>query len=220
MKPPEQVFGQLHALMDSPVETPTKALVLLHGVGSNEENLLELGRMITDDRLVVSLRAPLILGQKSFAWFNVDFTPNGPVHNWGEAEKSFKKIEEALEDISRKTGIPSKSISIFGFSQGSIMVIGLALRSKLALERYIASSGRTLPEFSEAALNSPLPETKNRRFFLSHGISDSKLPIHHAKNSEKVLRSAEVDLTYKEYPGDHGIAEALVIDLKRWMAQS
>ena len=48
MKPLEQVFGKLSAKVLSPETKPTRALVLLHGMGSNEENLLELGPLMTD----------------------------------------------------------------------------------------------------------------------------------------------------------------------------
>lgn len=216
----EQMFGSLRALVRWPIERPTSAIVFLHGVGSNEVNLFELGPMIAEDRLVVSLRAPLTLGQKSFAWFHVQFTAQGPVHDWDEASESFKLIEEAVEDISVKAEVPLERIAIFGFSQGAIMSIGLALRSKLQLERYVASSGRTLPEFAELAKVSPLPEAKTRKVFLSHGVADSKLPIQLARNSEITLRSAGMNLTYKEYPGDHGIPAELIADVKEWIASS
>ena len=75
MKPAQQIFGTIHGLAASPIEKPKKALVLLHGVGSNEEDLLGMGSTLAKDRLVVSLRAPLILGQKSFASFQFQVGP-------------------------------------------------------------------------------------------------------------------------------------------------
>lgn len=217
MKPLERVYGKLTALELSPAHQPTRALVLLHGVGSHERNMLELAPILTEDRLAVSLRAPLTLGPNAFGWFHVQFMPAGPVHNWSEAKASFSILEDSLVDLSKKTGISLEKITVLGFSQGAIMTIGLALQSHLDLEGYIASSGRTLPEFADTAKRSPRTAAKARKVFLSHGIQDSKLPIQLGRNSEKILREAGAQLTYKEYLADHGITQDFILDAKKWM---
>lgn len=214
----ETKFGRLSALTLASTGKPKGALVLLHGVGSIEQNILELGPMIAPDRMIIALRAPLELGENSFGWFHVQFTVNGPVHNWEEAEESFHLIEEALKSISLKAGIPLENISVFGFSQGTIMTIGLALQSKLSLEKYIAASGRTLPEFANTAKNSPLPSYCYRNIFVAHGEHDSKLPVSMGRNTEKVLMSAGLNLTYKEYPVDHAVSQDEIEDLKEWFS--
>lgn len=213
----EQHFGKLKALIESPTENPTEALVLLHGVGSNEKNMIELGPMMAENRLIISLRAPLVMGPNAFAWFHVNFTAEGPVHNWSEALNSFLLLEEALSDISQRTGLPLNKIAIFGFSQGAIMTIGLALKSKLLLQKYVAASGRTLPEFKEVSEKSPLENYKERKIFVVHGEFDSKLPISHAKNTEKVLSEAQLNLKYKEYKADHTVPQEVVSDVKAWL---
>jgi phospholipase/carboxylesterase len=57
---------------------PTKLLVLLHGMGGNETNLLILADGVAPDTLVVLARGPLQLGGPQFAWFQVRFTATGP----------------------------------------------------------------------------------------------------------------------------------------------
>jgi phospholipase/carboxylesterase len=44
-----------------------RVLVLLHGVGSNERNLLAVGPMLAPDRTIVSLRSPRIIGPEAYA---------------------------------------------------------------------------------------------------------------------------------------------------------
>lgn len=219
MKPLEQTYGKLKTLTFSPSEKPSKALVLLHGVGSNEKNLFELGPLMTDDRMIVSMRAPIIMGPQSFAWFHVQFTERGPVHNWQEASENLSLIEEALTDLSKKSGIPLDKISVFGFSQGAIMTIGLALTSKLNLENYIASSGRTLPEFAASAKDHPLSDLKLRRVYVTHGVQDSKLPIQLGRNTESILSSTSLIFTYKEYNSEHTIAPESITDIKKWLSE-
>jgi phospholipase/carboxylesterase len=70
---------QLHYRQRLPAPAkPTKLLVLLHGVGGNETNLLNLADGIDPDTLVVLARGPLQLGGPQFAWFQVRFTATGP----------------------------------------------------------------------------------------------------------------------------------------------
>ena len=58
---------------------PRRALVLLHGVGGNENHLAVLADSVGDDVLVVLVRAPLQLAPGQHAWFNVSFGAEGPV---------------------------------------------------------------------------------------------------------------------------------------------
>lgn len=213
----EQSFGKLSAVTRAPPGKSSGALVLLHGVGSNELNMLELGPMLTENRLVVSLRAPINMGINSFAWFHVQFSANGPIHNWNEAQSSFLLIEEALRDLSKKSGLPIEKISVFGFSQGAIMTIGLALQSKLTLEKYIAASGRTLPEFAQASVQSPLADYPQRKIFIAHGTNDEKLPVSHARATQKIMTAANLNLTYKEYSDGHSVPAELISNAKDWL---
>lgn len=215
----EQSFGKLSAITRAPPGKPSGALVLLHGVGSNELNMLELRPMLTENRLVVSLRAPINMGINSFAWFHVQFTAGGPVHNWNEAQSSLILIEEALKDLSEKTGIPMGKISVFGFSQG-VMTIGLGLCSKLSLEKYVAASGRTLPEFAQASTQSPLADYNQRKVFIAHGINDEKLPVSLARATHKIMTAANLNLTYKEYSADHSIPTELITNARDWLSVS
>lgn len=217
MKPLEQTYGKLTTLVSTPTTKPTTALVLLHGVGSNERDLLEIAPLLSDDRMVVSMRAPIAMAPTAFAWFHVQFTERGPVHNWSEAKNSLKLIEDALRDLSQKTGIPLNKISVFGFSQGAIMTVGLALTSTLNLENYIASSGRTLPEFASSSREFPLSDYNLRRVYVTHGVQDSKLPIQLGRDTNEVLKSTTLKLTYKEYPSEHTISQGVLTDAKKWL---
>ncbi|RYZ89598.1 MAG: serine esterase, partial [Proteobacteria bacterium] len=153
-----------------------------------------------------------------YAWFHVRFTEQGPVHNWGEAKQNFILLEEALLEISKKYNIPLDHVAVFGFSQGAIMTIGLALSSNLKLETYVAASGRTLQEFAQFSKESPLPDYSNRKIFVSHGVQDSKLPITLGRNSQDVLKNAGLNLHYKEYSADHGISTEMSTDYKSWLS--
>ena len=63
-----------------------KAIILLHGVGSNELDLFSLADQLPDDFLIISPRGQFTLGAGRYAWFNVDFSTGRPI---------FDKAQEA-----------------------------------------------------------------------------------------------------------------------------
>jgi phospholipase/carboxylesterase len=87
-------FSLVHAVHE-PNETsakPAPALLLLHGVGSNEQDLMGLAPMLDPRFLIVSARAPITLQYGSYGWYHVQFTDDGHIINPEEAEESRVRI--------------------------------------------------------------------------------------------------------------------------------
>lgn len=210
----------LTGLISHPSKKPVgeqSLLILLHGVGANEKSLCPIGEQLAPDEIIVSLRAPLKLGENSYGWFHVQFTQEGPRHNWAEAEASFKILEKEIKKLSQTYNAPLKRIAIMGFSQGSIMTMGLALRSSLTVGHYLCFSGRTLPEFSDYARKNP-DTVKSRRIFLTHGSLDDKLPVVMAHKSRELLEELKANYHYLEFPGGHGVQDIVLKEARRWMS--
>ena len=72
-------------------------LVLLHGYGSNEEDLFGIEKAFDPNFLVVSVRAPVILNRGSYAWFSIDFTPEGSIPQMEEFEKSRQALLDFID---------------------------------------------------------------------------------------------------------------------------
>lgn len=202
-------------IVSIPPKENNSLLILLHGVGANEEGLVQIGEMLEPNSIIVSLRAPIVMGPTSFAWFHVQFTSNGPVHNWVEADKSFELLQSEILSLSEKYDVPLSRISVMGFSQGSIMTMGLALKSKLQLSKYYCFSGRTLPEFAQYGLEHPdVPQ--GRKVYLTHGAQDDKLPVHLGRTSKEILEKVKADLYYNEFQGGHQISDDVIKHAANW----
>lgn len=208
---------QMKGIISYPNSEADSLMVLLHGVGASESGLVEVGKMLAPDSIVLSLRAPITLQANSYAWFHVQFTSNGPVHNWSEAKSSLDILEKELKQISEKLDIPLSKISVMGFSQGSIMTMGLLLSSKLELESYLCFSGRTLPEFADYAAKNP-QVSKDRKVFLTHGVHDDKLPISLAQTSKDILIKTKANMNYLEFQGGHTIMKEVVDQASSWLS--
>jgi phospholipase/carboxylesterase len=195
---------------------PTKLLVLLHGVGGNETNLLNLADGIDPNTLVVLARGPLQLGGAQFAWFQVRFTANGPQISPEEAEHSRTLLIAFLQQLQQQHGIAPEHTVIAGFSQGGIMSASVGLSSPESVKGFGLLSGRILPELEPAIASKERLSTL--KAFLSHGEQDTTLPVHWAHRSDALLTQLGVQHSLKLYAMDHGISAAMQADFVQWLA--
>jgi phospholipase/carboxylesterase len=195
---------------------PTKLLVLLHGFGGHETNLLDLAHGIDPDTLVVLGRGPIQMGGSQFAWFRVNFTATGPQINPAQAEHSRTLLITLLKQLQQQHGIAPEHTVIAGFSQGGIMSASVGLSSPESVRGFGLLSGRILPELE------PVTASKERlsklTAFVSHGKEDNTLPVHWAQRSDALLTQLGVRHSLKLYSMDHGISPAMQADFVEWLA--
>lgn len=98
----------LHYLVREPLikTAKTPVLILLHGVGSNEQDLFSLTNRLPDDFLVISARAPIVLGENSFAWYQVDFSTGKPVFNIEQEKTSREILTKFIAQVKEKYAAP------------------------------------------------------------------------------------------------------------------
>ncbi|HMA33496.1 MAG TPA: alpha/beta fold hydrolase, partial [Chloroflexia bacterium] len=154
-------------------------LLLLHGVGSNEHDLISLAPALDPRFHVVSLRAPHTLEPGSYAWFHVVFTPEGPQHNSAEAEASRELLIDTIPALVAATATDPQRVYLLGFSQGAIMSLSLALTEPNLIAGVVAMSGRTLPEVRDRLGRAP--DLQGLPVLVVHGTQDTVLPIHHGR---------------------------------------
>ncbi len=194
---------------------PTRCLVLLHGVGSNEVNMADVATGVDANTLIVVARGPLQLGTQQFAWFRVAFTASGPSIVPEEAESSRKALIALMQSLQARYAVAPLATVIAGFSQGGIMSASVGLSAPQLVQGFAILSGRILPELAphiadKAALQS-------LRVLVAHGELDSKLPITWAQRSDQWLTELGVPHTLKLYPIDHTISAAMHADFLHWL---
>lgn len=167
-------------------------LVLLHGVGGNERNLLALVDALDPRFAVVSVRGPLQIGPDGFAFFNVRFTPE-PIPNPDEAEASRVALINLLPRLLREHGFDPARVFLLGFSQGAIISASVTLSRPELVAGLVMLSGRILPEARPTFTSTePLRQTN---VFVAHGVHDTKLGIHHGRASQTLLTDLGVPFT-------------------------
>lgn len=194
---------------------PEALLLLLHGVGGNETNLEGLAASLDPRILTVLPRGPLALGPGGYGWFEVAFTPQGPVLDAAQADAGLKVLDAFIEGLQVETGLPPRRTIVAGFSQGGIMSAGLGLTRPARVAGFGLLSGRIPPEFAPAFA---APEAlKGLSGFVSHGLGDNVLPAAWADRSDALLARLGVPFESKRYPAGHELTPAMVKAFRAWV---
>ena len=194
------------------VVAPRARLLLLHGVGGNENNLAGLASHLPADLEVLLLQGPLQLAPQGFAWFQVNFTSNGPSINAEQAESS----REGLLQFIR--ALPELPTVIAGFSQGGIMSASVGLSEPRLVTGFGLLSGRILPELEPKI--APMEELRSLSAFVAHGRHDDKLPLFWAERATSLLQRLEVLHETRIYPMAHEICAEEVGDFVAWLPKA
>lgn len=191
-------------------------LLLLHGVGSNEDDLFGLAPYLDERFLIISVRAPNTLGPGSYAWFDVDFTPQGPVIDPAQAEASREALIDFIGEAITAYSADPNQVYMMGFSQGAIMSSSVALTRPDLVAGVVLMSGRILPEVQP--LMAAPEKLEGLPILVVHGIVDTVLPITHGRASRQLLASLPVELTYHEYPMGHEVSQESLADVSSWLS--
>jgi len=185
----------------------TQAVVLLHGYGSDGNDLIGLAphwQPVLPDALFVSPNAPEMCGQlaNGFQWFDISFDGDRLAKRQTGVLRARPVLVEFLDDLWRQTGILPEQTILAGFSQGAMMALHVGLSLPQRLMGIVAFSGAFLPPegFGSAAFAKP-------PVCLVHGDMDEVVDPEHSADADTALRLAGYDVSYHVSRGvAHGIA--------------
>ncbi|RYG29132.1 MAG: alpha/beta fold hydrolase, partial [Chitinophagaceae bacterium] len=151
-------------------------LVLLHGYGSNEEDLFSFASELPQEYFVVSARAPFDMSYSSYAWYAIDFSADEKkFSDLVQAAQSRDRIVDFLDKLPQQYPIDPDQITLVGFSQGAILSYAVALSHPDKIKQVAALSGYlntdiVIPGFDKN-------DFSKLRFFISHGSVDQVVPV-------------------------------------------
>ena len=192
-----------------------KAIILLHGVGSNEQDLFNFCNQLPDDFLVISPRGQFTLGAGRYAWYNVDFSTGKPIFNTEQEASSQEVIKKFVSQVRKKYDV--EEMYLGGFSQGAIMSYSVALTNPTEIKGIVSLSGRLLNEIRPLVIKNT--DVQQLKVFIAHGIQDNTLPIQYAREAKLYLENLGVQLSYHEYHIGHQINEKVIEDINVWLGE-
>jgi len=190
-------------------------LLLLHGIGSNEQDLFGLTPALDPRFLIASLRAPITLQGGAYAWYHTQFLPSGYIIDEAAAEQSRQGLLKFIDEIVKARGVDDQRVFLMGFSQGCIMSIAAALTAPRKFAGIVGMSGRLLPGVESKI--TPKQELRGLPVLLVHGKADSVIPVSYGHQMRDDLQGLGVDVTYIEYPMAHNISRETLDDVARWL---
>jgi len=194
---------------------PEGLLVLHHGRGADEHDLLPLGDVLDPHRRlhVVTPRAPLQLpGWPGYHWYVVPRVgyPD-PTTFYG----AYSALAALHDELWERTGIGPERTVLGGFSMGSVMSYALGLGGErprpagiLALSGFVPAVEGWEPTL---AARGGLP------VFIAHGRNDPIIEIAFARRARELLEGGGLDVSYHESDAAHQIDPRNVPDAVRWI---
>ncbi len=189
-------------------------LIMLHGYGSDENDLFSFAGELPDKVLVLSLKAPYAMQPYGNAWYAIHWDNNdGKFSDDEQAKESRDKIAGFIDQAVKKYN--ADNVTLLGFSQGSILSYAVALSYPEKVKNIIALSGYV----NQGILKSDYKnhDFSKLNFYCSHGSVDQVIPVDWARQTQAFLNNLEIENSYSEFPVGHGVAPQNFFELKNWL---
>lgn len=194
-------------------------LLLLHGYGSNEEDLFSFASELPEEYFVVSAQAPYPLMFGSYAWYAINFDADeNKFSDINQAKQSRDLLVDFIDELIVKYTIDIEKITLIGFSQGAILSYAIGLSYPEKISKIVAMSGYLNTEMAKE--NFEQNDFSNLKIFASHGTVDQVIPVEWARKTGPALEKLEIEFVYKEYPVGHGVAPQNFYDFRNWLDEN
>lgn len=208
----------LHYLVREPqtIKSSHPVLILLHGYGSNEQDLFSFATELPNDYYVISIRAPYDLMYGSYAWYAINFDADeNKFSDVVQARQSRDRIADCIDELLQKYPIDPKQVTLIGFSQGCILSYAVAVSYPEKVQRVVGMSGYFNRDIAVEGFEGKALDTL--RVFASHGSVDQVIPVDWARKAVPLLEALGITVTYKEYPVGHGVSPQNFFDFRNWL---
>lgn len=185
-------------------------IFLLHGMGSNEQNMMPLVSGLESDLFVFSIRGP-IQQPPGYAFFTIEGfgKPHREVF-----DNAINRVETFIEYAKKTYPIDTNEIFLMGFSQGAILSMTLGLKLGNKIKGVVALSGY-IPAFVKEQYD--IQPMKQVHAFISHGEHDPALPFEWGVEAEKFYKEYGAPSTFRSYPVAHTVSKENYNDFTEWL---
>jgi phospholipase/carboxylesterase len=199
----------------SPADERPPLLILLHGVGSNELAVAGLADAFDPRLMIVSARSPREVGRFAFAWFDVTFTPDGPIIDGDQAQQAWQHLSSFVDEAVAAYGADDRRVFVAGFSQGGIVALSAMLTAPERYAGVVCMSGRLPPEVLPFLAQ---PERLgDKPILIVHGVHDDVLGIDFARSARAILATLPVSVSYQELDLGHSTSPESIDIVGTWL---
>jgi len=203
---------------ERPASGPAEGLLVLHhGRGSDENDLLGLADVLDPQRRlhVVTPRGPLTLpGWPGNHWYMVPRVGYPDPETFHEA---YGKLADFHDELWQRTGIAPDQTVFGGFSMGSVMCYSLGLAGERPPPAGILAFSGFIPIVE--GWQAHLADRASTRVFIAHGRQDPIMEVGFARHARDLLEAGGLEVSYHESDAAHHIDPAHIPAATHWISR-
>lgn len=210
-------FSLQHIIRKPKIESEkAPVLIMLHGYGSDENDLFSFAEELPEELFIISAKAPYSMQPYGNAWYAIHWDNNdGKFSDDVQAITSRDTIRDFIDEIIENYPVDPNNINLLGFSQGSILGYAVALSYPEKVKNVVALSGYVNPGILKQDYTSN--DFSKLKFYCSHGSVDQVIPVEWARKTKPFLDELGIENSYSEFPVGHGVAPQNFFEFREWL---
>lgn len=191
---------------------------MLHGYGSNEEDLFSFAEKLPEEFFIISVRAPLDLQPYGHAWYEIHWNnTNGKFTDEVQAIDSREKITQFIDEAIAAYPVDEREVTLVGFSQGCILSFAVALSYPEKVKNIVGLSGYIDQNIIKKGFEQN--DFSHLAVYSSHGTMDQVIPVDWARNTRPLLDKLGIANTFSEFPVGHGVAPQNFAEIRKFLEE-
>jgi phospholipase/carboxylesterase len=194
---------------------PEGLLVLHHGRGTDEQDLLRMADFIDPGQklLVVTPRAPLTVpGSPGYHWYLVPRVGHPDPETFAAARA---QLGELHDHLWARTGLTPAQTVLGGFSMGCVMSYALGLGGDRPAPAGILALSGFIPTVE--GWQPSLRDRQGTQVLIAHGRQDMVIPVAFAQRAHELLEQAGFAVDYRESDAAHHVDPGDVARVTAWL---
>ncbi len=191
---------------------PAPTVVMLHGWSGDEGSMWIFKRVLPKHVAIFAPRAPIVLANDGFVWFEEMKLQPTPV----SMKIALEKLERFLASLPRLYPIDPTRLVLIGFSQGAFISNAFTMTHPYDVMGVVSLAG-AMPKMPQVEYHPRL--LAGLPVFIAHGIRDNAIPLSAAQQARDTYTELGADVAYGEYPVAHKMNPQAIKDLKIWLAK-
>lgn len=209
--------NELQYLVREPKDKKVKAplLVLLHGYGSNENDLFSIANQIPEYWFVVSVRAPFAMARNQYKWYDGERIGDKIVIDLETEEISRKALIQFIDQFVLEHNVDKSKVVTAGFSQGAGLGLSVALTEPDKVLAAACFSGRVMDQVKPLIKKTKALQAK--QVFVGHGTADQRSPLKKVEAHKQWLEGFGMEVSLHTYPMGHSIVNEEIEEFVKWL---
>lgn len=195
-----------HLFIEGNPELPV--LLLLHGTGGDEHDLLDLARQVAPGYSYLSPRGKVL--ENGMPRFFRHLAEG--VFDLEDLHTRTKELAAFIKAAKIEYDLRSRPLIAIGFSNGANIAASLLLSEPNALDAAILLRAMTPFEPDQVI------DLNEKKILMLSGLMDQIVPIDNAQNIAHIFESNGADLDFRLKPATHGLTRSDLADMKSWLA--